>query len=175
MHVMSTAPDRTEAAEYYFTYIAKVPDGDILDILRAQVSETLDLLNGISDQESLYRYGSDKWSIREVVSHLSDTERLFVFRAFWFARGFDSPLPSFDQNIAVSTAAADQRSWPSLIQEFEAVRAATIAFFESVPADAWMHRGIASGNPFTVHALAYIAAGHVIHHSMILREKYLNR
>jgi hypothetical protein len=168
-----TAPDRTEAAEYYFTYIDQVAAGDIRGVLKAQLPETLALLHDIPEQQSLIRYAPGKWSIREVVSHLNDTERLFVFRALWFARGFDSPLPSFDQNIAMSTAAADDRSWGSHVDEFRAVRAATVAFFEDLPADAWMRRGIASGNPFTVRALAYISAGHVSHHVKILRERYL--
>src|SRR5438094_798633 len=86
--VMRIAPDRTEAAEYYFTYIDKVPEGDICDILEAQSGETLALLQGISDSRSLHRYAAGKWSIREIMSHLNDTERLFVFRALWFARGF---------------------------------------------------------------------------------------
>jgi hypothetical protein len=172
---MTTIPDRTEAAEYYFTYIDQVGSGDICAILRAQQGETLALLQGIDDNQSLHRYAPDKWSIREVVSHINDTERVFVFRALWFARGFDSPLPSFDQGVAVSGAAADERSWKSHIEEFGSIREATLGFFENLPADAWTRRGIASGNPFTVRALAYITAGHVIHHSAVLRTRYLNR
>ncbi|HSC29475.1 MAG TPA: DinB family protein [Vicinamibacterales bacterium] len=172
---MSAVVNRTEAADYYFTYIDKVVPGDICQILEAQLPETMALLRGISEKESLYRYAPDKWSIREVVSHLNDTERLFVARAFWFARGFDTPLPSFDQNVAVSAAAADERSWSSHIDEFQAVRAATLAFFRGLPEPAWARRGIASGNPFTVRALAYIAAGHVTHHTEIVRKQYLRR
>jgi DinB family protein len=127
----------------------------------------------ISADQSLYRYAPGKWSIRDVVGHLSDTERLFVFRAFWFARGFESPLPSFDQNVAVSAAHAEQRPWSSLVEEFRAVRAATLSFFQTLPDEAWARRGIASGKPFSVRALAYLAAGHVTHHSRILRERYL--
>ena len=93
-------------------------------------------------------------------------------RAFWFARGFDTPMPSFDQDIAASAAGADERSWSSHIEEFSAVRAATLTFFDNLPADAWGRRGIASENPFTVRALAYIAAGHVTHHTKVLRERY---
>ena len=171
---MMTAPDRTEAAEYYFTYIDQVGGGDICRILEDQSGETLALLHGISDEQSLHRYAPEKWSIRQVVSHVNDGERLFVFRALWFARGFDSPLPSFDQNIAVSAAAADARSWRSHVEEFGVVRAATLAFFQNLPADAWARRGVASGNPFTVRALAYISAGHVTHHMRILRERYLS-
>ena len=170
---MTAAPDRTEAAEYYFTYIDRVPEGDICELLDAQGKETLALLRGVSEEKSLQRYAPGKWSIRDVVNHLIDTERLFVFRAFWFARGFDSPLPSFDQGIAASAASADDRSWRGLVEEFGAVRAATLAFFRSLPAGAWTRRGIASDNPFSVRALAYIAAGHVIHHTGILRERYL--
>ena len=137
----ATAPDRTEAAEDYFTYIEQVPAGDIRGILKAQLPETVTMLKGISEERSLHRYAPDKWSIREVVSHLNDTERLFVFRALWFARGFDSPLPSFDQNVAIATADADARSLESHIEEFRGVRAATIAFFENLPEHAWMRRG----------------------------------
>lgn len=171
---MRTFPDRTEAADYYFTYIDQVPDSDILDLLEAQGPETVALLEGISEQESLRRYAPDKWSIRDVVKHVSDAERLFVFRAFWFARGFEHPLPSFDQAVAATAAHADDCSWRSLIEEFQAVRAATMTFFQSVSAEEWMRRGIASDKPFTVRALAYITVGHVTHHSKILRERYLN-
>ena len=171
---MTTRPDRSEAAEYYFTYVDQVGTGDIIDILEAQAAETLELFQGIPDERSLHRYAQGKWSIREVASHLTDCERLFVFRAFWFARGFDTPLPSFDQNTAVSAAGADERPWRSHVEEFRAVRAATLAFFRSLPPQAWTRRGIASENPFTVRALAYIAAGHVIHHSKSLRLRYLS-
>jgi hypothetical protein len=170
---VTTAPDRTEAAEYYFTYIDKVGPGDICRILEEQLAETLPLLEAISEDRSLHRYAPDKWSIRDVLGHLNDCERLFVSRAFWFARGFDSPLPSFDQNVAVSVAGADSRPWRSHIEEFRLVRAATVAFFSNLPSDAWARRGVASGNPFTVRALAYMAAGHVTHHVRILKERYL--
>src|SRR4029453_4073287 len=106
---MNAAPDRTEAAEYYFTYIDKVAGGNICDILDAQSGETLALLGGISEDQSPPRYAPDKWSIRQVVSHINDTERAFVFRALWFARGFDTPLPSFDQNVAIAGGDADAR------------------------------------------------------------------
>ena len=170
---MNERPDRGEAVEYYFTYIDQVPDGDIRDILESQLPETLSLLRGISEEKSAFRYAPGKWSVREVLSHVNDAERLFVFRAFWFARGFESPLPSFDQDAAITTAGADARSWSSHVEEFAAIRAATVAFFRDLPAEAWARRGIASDNPFTVRALAYIAAGHAIHHGRILRERYL--
>ncbi len=166
-------PDRTEAADYYFLYIDQVAGDDICRILDVQLADTMPLLQGISHEHSRHRYAPDKWSIREVVGHLNDTERLFVCRAFWFARGFDTPLPSFDQHVAVAAAHAHDRAWPGLIDEFRTVRAATLTFFQSLPAEAWDRRGIASGNPFTVRALAYLAAGHVTHNMTILRERYL--
>ena len=169
-----TLPDRSEAAEYYFTYIEQAPHGvDIRQALENQLTETIAFLSGISDEKSLHRYAPDKWSIRQVVSHLSDTERLFVFRAMWFARGFDSPLPSFDQDVAIEGARADKRPWKELIDEFRGVRSASIPFFASVPDDGWDRRGIASGYSFSVRALAYITTGHVAHHVNILRKRYL--
>ena len=170
---MFTVPDRTEAAEYYFTYINQVPAGDIRAILRAQLPETIALMKSIDDKRSTHRYAPDKWSIREVLGHINDTERLFVFRAFWFARGFDSPLPSFDQNVAMGKSGADARSWKSHIDEFARVRESSLDFFDNLPADAWSRRGIASNNPFTVRALAFMTAGHLTHHVKILRERYL--
>jgi uncharacterized damage-inducible protein DinB len=167
-------PDRTEAAAYYFTYIDQVPDGNICDLLDAQLPSLVQLARGIPEEQSRHRYAPGKWSIRDVMNHLTDCERLFVARAFWFARGFDSSLPSFDQETAAAAAHADQRSWADLVGEFEAVRAGTIAFFRSLPSDAWSRRGVASDNPFTVRALAYMCVGHVNHHVAIMRERYLH-
>jgi DinB family protein len=170
---MTTPPDRSEAVEYYFTYIDKVGAGDIVEMMSAQAAETLALFRSITEERSLHRYAPGKWSLREVAGHINDTERLFVTRAFWFARGFDSPLPSFDQNVAVAASGADVRSWASHVQEFAAVRAASVAFFQNLPADAWSRRGVASGYPFSVRALAYMTVGHVTHHAQIVRERYL--
>ena len=170
---MISRPERNEAAEYYYTYIDQVGDGDIRDLIEQQSAETLSVLRTIDEAQSRQRYAPDKWTIGEVASHVNDAERLFVFRAMWFARGFDSPLPSFDPDVAVSMTAADDRSWGSHVDEFRAVRAATLAFFDTLPADAWARQGVASGNTFTVRALAYIAAGHVTHHARILRTRYL--
>ena len=166
-------PERTEAAAYYFTYIDQVGDGHIVDILMRQGNELRSVLNGVSEERSLHRYEPHKWTIREVLAHLNDTERLFVSRAFWFARGFDAPLPSFDQNVAIANGGANERHWRSHVEEFQAVRSSTIAFFDNLPDRAWDSRGIASDNPFTVRALAYMCAGHVTHHIKILEQRYL--
>ena len=172
--MIPTAPDRTEAAEYYYTYIDLVPrDGDIRRLLEAQLDETVAFFAGVSDEKWRHRYAPDKWSVSEVLAHINDTERVFAFRAFWFGRAFDTPLPSFDQNIASSAALADTRASRTHIDEFRAVRGASVQLFNHMPDDAWSRRGIASGNPFTVRALAYMTAGHLTHHLKILREKYL--
>src|SRR5215216_5232056 len=139
----TTLLDRTEAAEYYYTYIDQVPrDADIRQTLESQLPKTLKLLQGISEEQSRHRYAPGKWSIREVVGHLNDTERLFVFRALWFARGFDSPLPSFDQDVAIVGARSDERTLRELVDEFRVLRESTLYFFRSLPDDAWARRGI---------------------------------
>ncbi len=170
---MKGRPGPNEAAPYYFTYIDRIAADDILPVLENQLREVLPFLRTVSEEKSVYRYAPEKWSIRQVLNHVNDTERSFQFRALWFARGFDTPLPSYDQNIGVAGAGADQVPWARHVEEFQAIRAATLAFFDNLPADAWMHTGIASGNRFTVRALAYIIAGHVAHHAAILRERYL--
>jgi len=131
------------------------------------------VLRGITDEKSLHRYAPGKWSIREMWNHVTDAERVFLYRALWFARGFDSPLPSFEQETATRAAGADAIPWAGHIEEFRAVRAATMAFFRHLPADAWKRAGVASGNPVSVRALAYIIAGHAAHHRAILEERYL--
>lgn len=170
---VSGRPEPNEAAPYYFGYINKVSGDNVVGALEKQLEETLPFLSAISEEKSLYRYAPEKWSIREALNHLNDCERLFLGRAFWFARGFETPLPSFDQEVAARLARADERSWASHVEEFRAVRRSTLAFFRNLPAEAWTRAGIASDNPFTVRALAYLAAGHVTHHVAILKERYL--
>lgn len=170
---MIPRPQAGEAAPYYFTYINQVAGEDFPVLLERQLEESLAFLGGISEEKSLHRYEPGKWSIRELLNHVTDTERAFAFRALWFARGFESPLPSYDQNIAAAGAEADRIPWAAHVEEFRRVRLATASLFESLPPAAWERRGIASDNPFTVRALAYIIAGHVTHHLGIVRERYL--
>lgn len=166
-------PQPNEAASYYSTYIDRVSSDDIVDVLATQLDETLAFLAEISEEKSLHRYAPDKWSMRELLGHVNDTERVFMFRAMWFARGFQDPLPSFDQEVGFKGADSDRVSWASHLDEFNAIRLATLAFFRNLPADAWLRSGVASDSPVTVRALAYIVAGHVSHHLAILRERYL--
>ncbi|HEX4808935.1 MAG TPA: DinB family protein [Bryobacteraceae bacterium] len=166
-------PDSTEAAPYYFTYIDQVTGDNPAATIEGQLEESLAFFREISEEKSLYRYAPDKWSIRQVLNHLTDTERSLAFRALWFARGFETPLPGYDQNIAASGAEADRIAWAAHIEEFRRVRLATISLFVNMPPEAWTRSGIASDNPFTVRALAYIIAGHLAHHVRILRGRYL--
>ena len=170
---MTNRPDRDEAAEYYFKYIDQVPDGDILATLERQQDDVLEVLSTVLEEQSLHAYEPGKWTLREVIGHLNDCERLFVFRALWFARGFDTPLPSFDEHVAAEAARANDIDWASHVNEFRVVRESTRAFFQQLPDEAWNRRGMASGNPFSVRALAYLAAGHVTHHMAIIRTRYL--
>lgn len=170
--LMIGVPERTEAAPYYFTYIDRVTGDDILGRLESQMEQAGAFLRAISEEKSLYRYAPGKWSIREAWNHVNDAERLFVFRAMWFARGFETPLPSFEQEIAVAAAQADQVPWAQHVAEFEQIRRASVSFFRNLPPEAWKRSGTASGYSFTVRALAYIVAGHAEHHLAILRERY---
>jgi uncharacterized damage-inducible protein DinB len=168
-----TRPQENEAAVYYSRYISLVQSEDILPALKSQLEETKLFLANISDEKSLQSYAPGKWTIRQVMNHVNDTERVFMHRALWFARGFKDALPSFEQNTSVAAATANQMSWTGLKDEFAHVRLDTISFFENLPPEAWSRTGIASDNPFTVNALAYIIAGHVTHHRNVIAERYL--
>jgi len=166
-------PERTEAAAYYFTYIDRIQQDDIVGVLEAQLEDVARILTGISEEKSLHRYAPEKWSMRQVLSHLNDTERAFAFRALWFGRDFHDPLASFDQNVSVNAARADEYSWASHVAEFRDIRRSTVALFRKLPVEAWGRSGVASGNAVSVRALAYIIAGPVSHHVAILEERYL--
>jgi hypothetical protein len=168
-----TRPQTTEAASYYFRYIDLITSNDIVPAMENQMGEMLEFLNGVSEEQSLHSYEPGKWTIREVLNHVNDGERAFTGRAFWFARGFTDALPSFDQDVAVQYAHANNTSWADLVEEFKNVRLASISFFKTLPEEAWERVGVASDNPVSVRALAYIIAGHVTHHMNVLRERYL--
>jgi uncharacterized damage-inducible protein DinB len=167
-----TRPQTTEAATYYFKYIDLITSDEIVPAIESQLDETVQLLKGISEEQSLQSYAPGKWTVREVLSHVNDGERVFLGRAFWFARGFQDALPSFDQDLSVQAAQANETPWAELVEEFRTVRLSTISFLKNLPVEAWTRTGIASDNPFTVRSLAYIIAGHVAHHTAVLRDKY---
>jgi len=170
---MAGRPQRSEAAEYYFKYIDQVTTDDIVAVMEEQLREADELFADISEGKSLYRYGPEKWSIRQVVNHISDAERTFAFRAWWFSRGFEAQLPSYDQNVAAAGAHADVIPWHAHVEEFRSVRLATLSQFRNLPPGAWESGGIASDKHFTVKALAFIIAGHFTHHAKIIRSHYL--
>src|ERR1700733_98156 len=168
-----SVPGKDEAAAYYFTYIDRVPQDDVVGAMEQQLGDAVRLFSTISEQKSLHRYAPEKWSIRQTLNHISDTERAFAFRALWFGRGFSDPLASYDQNISASEARADEYSGARQVAEFGDVRRASLALFRNLPAEAWKRSGVASGNLVTVNALAYIIAGHYAHHLAILGQRYL--
>jgi uncharacterized damage-inducible protein DinB len=168
-------PEANEYFEYYGTYIGKVPDGDILAILEAELGKTLGLLGVLSDEEADYRYAPEKWSIKEVLGHIIDTERLFSHRALSFARNDPAPLPSMEQDDWAKFNNASRRTLAELLDELSAVRRSTIALFRSFDAEMWMRRGTASGYDFSVRTFPWIIAGHEMHHRGVLEEVYLNR
>jgi hypothetical protein len=170
---MNRRPGADEAAAYYSIYIDAVRGDDALAAIERQLSDVPKFFEGISEEKSLSRYAPEKWSIRQVLNHVSDTERAFAFRGLWFARGFAEPLPGFDQNIAAAGVDADAIPWAAHVEEFRDVRRSTLSLFRNLAAESWDRRGVASGNPFTVRAVAFIIAGHVEHHLRVLRERYL--
>jgi uncharacterized damage-inducible protein DinB len=167
-----TRPQTTEAASYYFNYIDLITSDEIVPAMESQMDETLQFLQGISEEQSLTSYAPGKWTIRELLNHVNDGERVFLGRAVWFARGFQDPLPSFEQDVAVQAANANQTPWSELVEEFRTVRLSTLSFFKHLPDEAWSRSGVASDNSVTVRAIAYIIAGHVAHHTQVLKEKY---
>ncbi len=166
-------PDKSEHHHYYSTYIDQVPDGDIMAMLRSSIDETAALLKNQPAALADYRYAPGKWTVREVINHIVDSERTFGFRAFWFARKGSGELPSFDQDMFVTEARMPPRSLDSFFDEWRTVRASNLAVFDAMDDGAWMRTGIASGYTFTVRAFPWIIAGHEIHHRQQLKERYL--
>lgn len=167
-------PTATETAPVYYRYIDLIPDEDVVAAMEKQLEEMYPLLKTISEEKSLHSYAPGKWTIRQLLNHVNDGERVFLYRALWFARKFPEPLPGFDQDVGVAGGDANNVSWSNLVEEFRNIRVATISFFKNLTEDAWLRTGIASDNPFTVRALAYIIAGHVAHHRRVIEERYLN-
>ena len=166
-------PQATEHHEYYGRYIEKVPDGDIIQLLESQVEETLRLLATVSPERADHRYAPGKWSIKEVVGHVIDTERTFGYRALCFARKDPAPLPSFEQDQYAEFSNAADRTLPDLAEELRMVRKSHVVLFKSFDEASWTRTGIASGFEFSVRSLPFIIAGHEIHHRTVLEDRYL--
>lgn len=165
-------PEPTEYAEFYANYVSKVPGNDAIGVLESQRLQMVQLFAGRSERDGSFRYAPDKWTVKEVLGHITDTERIFTYRALRIARGDQTPLPGFEQDDFVKNGGFGERALASLADEFALVRAASIALFRSFPEEAWTRRGVASQKEVTVRALAFITAGHQIHHRLILEERY---
>ena len=165
-------PAADEFLPYYARYIDLVPEGNLVDLLAEQQPDTLRMLRRVDDERGLYAYAADKWTIKEVIGHLSDAERVFSYRALRFARGDAQPVAGFDENAYVPAGRFNDRPIKDLIDEFQAIRAATIHVFRYLSEDELARRGIANGNPISVRALGYVIAGHERHHAKLLRERY---
>jgi hypothetical protein len=166
-------PDPGEYAPFYGRYVEMVPEGDIVAILARQSGDTLALLRELDDRQALHRYAPGKWSIKEVLGHIADCERVFSYRALRFARGDETELPGFDENAWMPPADFDSRPLAGLVAEFMSVRSATVALLAGLPHAAWERGGTASRARVTVRALAWMTAGHELHHRDILAVRYL--
>ena len=167
------APPAGEFFEYYGKYINLVPAGDIIAILATQLDDTLIPLRELTDEQARFAYAPGKWSVKEVIGHMADTERVFAYRAMRIARSDATPLASFDENAFVPPGRFNDRPLASLLAEFAAVRRATLALLAGLPQEAWTRMGVASTHPVSVRALAWIIAGHELHHREILAQRYL--
>ncbi len=172
----SAAPARPDASEYpsfYAGYIALVPEDEgILAVLRTAGDELVYALQGIAEGKGEHRYAEGKWSIRTLIGHMIDAERIFTYRALRVARGDATPLPGFEENDYAVSAESDRRTVADLAAEMAAVRESTLRLFESLPPDAWTRRGTVNNGIVSARALAYITAGHAQHHLRVLRVRY---
>ncbi len=166
---MLCRPDSSEYADFYKSYIARVPDGPVTDFLARQAEQYRQLLTGVSDRDAGAPAAPGKWSIKQVLGHVCDAERVMTYRALRFARGDQKELHGFEQDDYVREAGSNSRSLEDLLHEFGSVRQATIALFNSLPPGSEVRAGVANGNRVTVRALAYIAAGHAQHHYELLK------
>jgi hypothetical protein len=175
MSIIATRPAASEHLPYYSRYVEKVSGDDIMSALKNQLRETIAFLNCITNEESVSRYEPNKWSVREVLGHVIDTERIFAYRALRIARGDATPLAGFEQDDYIKGGNFDKVRWSALIEEFELVRRANILMFSGFTDEAWMRSGTANNAPITARAIAWIIAGHELHHRQVIEEKYLGR
>ena len=168
-------PGTDEYPHYMAEYVGRVPEGDIVDILSRQISETMSLLNSIPESRASYRYQPEKWSIKQVVGHMGDAERVFSYRALRFSRGDTTPVEGFDENTYVANSPFERASLANLMNELEHIRRATIHLFANLDAEAMELRGVANGLGVSVRGLAFIIAGHENHHLNTLRARYLRQ
>lgn len=168
-------PGDDEYAPFYAGYIRGVPDGDLLEILAHQLDEVLVLCGSLIEAQGDHAYAEGKWSIKEVIGHMNDAERIFAYRALRIARGDVTPLPGFDENAYTPESGAAGRTLTDLAEEFATIRRATLSLLATFTAETAARRGTASGNPASARAIAWTIAGHAAHHLRILRERYIGQ
>jgi hypothetical protein len=169
----STRPSQDEYAPFYAGYVASVPDGDVLGTLSRSLEGALELLGSVSEEVAESAYAPGKWTLKEVVQHCADAERIFAYRILRIGRGDTTDLPGWDEQTYTPASRANERTMQSLVEEFRTVRDATLSLLGGLPADAWTMRGRANGMEMTVRGIAWITAGHLLHHLRIVRERYL--
>ncbi len=170
---MPQRPDAVEYSAFHGTYVSLVPEGDILVVLREQLDVVKRLVSGITPAQELFRYAPGKWSVRQVFGHLADAERIFGYRVLCIARGQTEALPPFDENLFVETADFDARSLADLAEEWRLLRAANLAMMDRLTDAAWARICVTSGAPVSARAFAWIMAGHLRHHLLIFKERYM--
>ncbi|SHS10328.1 metal-dependent hydrolase [Mycobacteroides abscessus subsp. abscessus] len=163
----------TEYAPYYSRYVDLVPEGDLTSILLQQMKETVDILKGLTEQQAHFSYGVGKWSIKEVIGHITDTERIMGYRLLSFARGEKAELPGYDDNEYVRNAYFNSLFLQDLLENFEITRESTLQLIKSLPKEAYIRRGKANGSDVSVRALVCIIAGHELHHRKLIKERYI--
>ena len=166
-------PQSSDYASYYANYVMQVPDGDFLEILEGQLHDMKQLLGPLTEKQADFRYAPDKWSIKEILGHINDAERIFSYRLLRIARGDETPLPGFEQDDYIKTANSSAQTLSALLEEFTTIRHATISLVRPLDTSAWLRRGTASGKTVTALAQAFITVGHALHHQRILAERYL--
>ncbi|HDX9578605.1 TPA: DinB family protein [Bacillus pseudomycoides] len=171
---MKKRPEANEYNPYYATYINLLAEGDIVHILEEQIKETNLVLKDISDSEGLFRYAPNKWSVKEVLGHIADTERIMAYRLLSIARCETVALPGYNDDMYVLRAEFDKQSIQNLLENLTIVRQSTVHLLKSLDAEAWLQRGVANNSEVTVRALAYIIGGHELHHRKIIKERYLS-
>jgi hypothetical protein len=171
--IIMPRPDLSRVPGFYHGYISKVKEDDLMSGLRSSTKNLFELLDSIPPEKYDHRYADNKWTVKEVVQHMLDGERVFTYRALRFARKDDTPLPGFDENLFAQTAKADKRNWNAIVEEFANLRKATEAMFASFDNEQLECSGVASENSTYVLGIGFIVAGHVNHHCQIIKERYL--
>jgi DinB superfamily len=168
-----TRPLPGEYAEGYAPYLAEAPEGDALVLLQSQLEEVADLFSRLSEAQGAHRYAPGKWSLKDLIQHLSDSERIFAYRCLRIGRGDATPLPGFDENTFAASASADERSIADLLADFRAARLSSVELFRSLADGAWMQSGTSNNRTITARCIPYICLGHGAHHLTVIRERYL--